>query len=126
MSSGKQEYPKLLHHWDGTKLLRVANRDQEAALGPEWFDSHTKAGVELNRRLDAIQSPREVSLYEDKPEVIDAYFKRRYQNAERERKWTVVKEYHTYFPHVLVQFPWAARLAKNMRCFRKQLLMGRL
>ena len=104
----------MLYHWDGTNLQRVGSRDQEAALGPEWFDSHAKAGEELNRRLGAIQSQRELSLYEDKPEVINAYFKRRYQNAEREGKWTVVREYHTHFPHVLGRFRWADRLAKNM------------
>ena len=58
LARGEQEYPKMLHHWDGTNRQRVGSRDQEAALGPEWFDSHAKAGEELNRRLGAIQSQR--------------------------------------------------------------------
>src|SRR5436190_15059189 len=107
VSDVKQEYPKKLYHWDGTIEQWVENIEQEAALGPGWFDSSAKAREERYRRFDAIKSPSEASKVSGKPEVIDAYYKRRYQNAPGEEKWKVIAEYNRHFPDSLIQFQWA-------------------
>lgn len=114
LSNGKQVYPKMLYHWDRTSQQLVHNRDQEATLGPEWFDSPTKAQDEQNRRFDAIKNPSELSVYAAKPELINRYFKRRVQQAEREQKWIAIREYNMYFPELVIQFKWAGRFLKNL------------
>ena len=114
MSSNDYEYPRTLHHWDGKTLRWVPNRDQKEALGPAWFETPYLASQELTRRLDAIKSLSDLSEYEHFPEVIDAYFKRSYERAKREQKWVVIREYNTYFPHVLVRFSWAVQAVRNM------------
>jgi hypothetical protein len=106
--------PKWLYHWDGKNRRSVVNREEEAALRPDWFESSYLASEELNRRLDAIKALPDLSEYEHYPDVIDAYFKREYARAQREEKWAVIREYNTHFPHVLVQFTWASTLVKNM------------
>lgn len=114
MSEGNDDYPKMLFHWDGKSRRRVSNHDEEAALGPGWFEGPYLAQLDLERRFDAIESPSDLSEYELYPEVIDAYFRRRYEQAQREQKWVVIREYNTHFPHVLVQFDWARRVVRYM------------
>lgn len=105
--------PKPFYHWDGREK-RIQTSDEEEALGPEWFPSHYMASEELDRRLDEVSSLSDLPKYEHRPQIIDAYFKRNYNEARMEQKWAVIKQYNTHFPHVLMQNAWARSMIPNM------------
>jgi len=107
-----QAYPKAVYHVHGANKT-VKNAEEQAALGPSWFESPTAAQDAESRLLESM-TVRDLLSYSKDREVIDKYFKKRFDAAQGKDKWRYVREYNRNFPNIVLESHWAAKLLPNL------------
>jgi hypothetical protein len=107
-----QAYPKAVYHLHGANKT-VKNAEEHSALGSDWFQSPTAAQYAENRMLESM-TVRDLLSYSNDREVIDKYFRKRFDATQGKDKWTSVREYNMNFPDMVLDSPWAAKLLPNM------------
>ncbi|MBI4471359.1 MAG: toll/interleukin-1 receptor domain-containing protein [Acidobacteria bacterium] len=107
-----QAYPKVVYHLHGANKT-VKDAEEQAALGPNWFELPTTAQDAENRMLESM-TVRNLLSYSNDREVIDKYFRKRFDATQGKDKWRYVREYNSNFPDMVLESPWAAKLLPNM------------
>ncbi|MBZ5562608.1 MAG: hypothetical protein LAP13_09310 [Acidobacteriia bacterium] len=84
----------------------VQDRDEQSALGTEWFEKPGEATTAFERK--PIPEQLQILSHTRNPaEAIDRFYNKRFESAPGNEKLGVVREYRDNYPHFALNSEWA-------------------